>query len=177
MDARSCAWQASHAVSQPAPIPFRPTVEPRSAQNNLPAQITSFVGRQRDRAEIVTLLRNSTRLVTLTGAGGVGKTRLALEIASELVFDFADGVFFVDLAPVYDAQRVLSTVASILGIHEEPGGELADTLIAALRFRHLLLVLDNCEHVVDASADLSHHLLSASRRLAILATSREPLNV
>ena len=78
MDAGGSAWQASHAVSQPVPIPLRPALEPRSAPNNLPAQITSFVGRERDRAEIVRLLRSSTRLVTLTGAGGVGKTRLGL---------------------------------------------------------------------------------------------------
>jgi predicted ATPase/DNA-binding CsgD family transcriptional regulator len=164
-------------VSQSAPVPLRPSAAPRSAPNNLPTQITSFVGRERDLAEIADLLRESTRLVTLTGAGGVGKTRLGLEVASELGFDFPDGVFFVDLAPIVDARRVLPTISTVLGIYEEPGRELADTLSAALRVRHLLLVLDNCEHLIDDCAKLAHHLLTTSRQLVILATSREPLNV
>jgi predicted ATPase/DNA-binding CsgD family transcriptional regulator len=143
----------------------------------LPAQLTSFVGRESERAEIGQLLRESTRLVTLTGAGGVGKTRLALEVASDLVFDVADGVWLVELAPLFDARSVLPTIATSLGIHEEPGQDLVDTLSAALRFRHLLLVLDNCEHLIDACAEIAHHLLSTSRRLTLLATSREPLGV
>ena len=107
----------------------------------------------------------------------MGKTRLALEVASDLVFDVADGVWLVELAPLFDARSVLPTIATCLGIHEEPGQDLGDTLSAALRFRHLLLVLDNCEHLIDACAEVAHRLLSTSRRLTLLATSREPLGV
>jgi non-specific serine/threonine protein kinase len=149
----------------------------RSAANNLPAQLTSFVGRVSDRAEIANLLRGSSRLITLTGTAGVGKTRLGLEVAGDLLLDFPDGVHFVELASVFDARRILPTVATTLGIFDEPGRELSDTLAVALRFRHLLLVLDNCEHLIEACAEIAHQLLVASRRLAILATSREPLMV
>jgi predicted ATPase/DNA-binding CsgD family transcriptional regulator len=167
-------------VAQPAslPLPLRqPGIAPWPAPNNLPAQLTSFVGREHDRAEIGRLLREQSRLVTLTGAGGVGKTRLALEVASDLVCDFSEGVWLIELAPVFDSRRVLSTIATTLGVHEEHGRDLAEALCSALRFRPVLLVLDNCEHVVDACAEFTHRLLSRSPHVVILASSRESLNV
>jgi predicted ATPase/DNA-binding CsgD family transcriptional regulator len=165
-------------VAQPAPLPLRqPAITPRPAPNNLPIQLTSFVGREQDRVEIARLLREQTRLVTLTGAGGVGKTRLAIEVASDLVCDFSEGVWLIELAPVFDERQVLPTIATTLGVHEEHGRDLVEALCTALRFRPVLLVLDNCEHLVEACAEFAHRLLSRSPHAAILASSRESLNV
>ncbi len=122
-------------------------------------------------------LRRGDRLVTLTGPGGVGKTRLALEVATELRDDFRDGVWLVELAPVIDPRRVPHAVAVVLGLQEEPPREMSDTLAAALRGRNLLLVLDNCEHLLDATAGLALRLLATCPRLSVLVTSRESLGV
>src|SRR6185312_6859026 len=117
------------------------------------------------------------RLVTLTGVGGVGKTRLALEVASRLADQFPDGVWFFDLAAVTDPASVPDAVAAVLGITQQPGMSVSDSVAAALEGRVRLLVFDNCEHVRDAAADLVEAILTASATVTILATSREGLGV
>ena len=145
--------------------------------NNLPAPVTSFVGRTHEISEVLALLDGRSRLVTLTGIGGVGKTRLAQEIAWRLLEtdSLADGVWWVELAPVTDPRRLAQAVASTLGLQEEPDRPFAEVLCGALRTRRLLLVLDNCEHLVHASAELVYDVLRACPTVSILATSREPL--
>jgi predicted ATPase/DNA-binding CsgD family transcriptional regulator len=138
--------------------------------------LTSFVGRSRDVSEVTRLLCE-TRLLSLVGAAGVGKTRLAQELGHTLHGAFADGVWLVELAPVADACLVAQTVACALGVREQPGRPLLDTVIAALTRRHMLLALDNCEHVVEASALLVERLLGSCPRLRILTTSRETLRL
>jgi predicted ATPase/DNA-binding CsgD family transcriptional regulator len=140
--------------------------------------LSSFIGREREFAEVQRLLAD-TRLLTLTGPGGVGKTRLALEVSRELnsAETFADGVWFAGLAPLADAALVPQSTAAALGVREEPGRAVLETLQESLRARRLLLVLDNCEHLVEACADLADTLLHACPHLTILATSRESLNI
>jgi non-specific serine/threonine protein kinase len=147
-----------------------------AVQNNLPFQLTSFIGREREIAEVERLL-GTTRLLTLTGTGGCGKTRLALEVAARILPKYEDGVWLVELAALSDAGLVAQTVATALAVREAPGQALGDTLAAYLRDRSLLLVLDNCEHLVVACARLAEALLRAAPGLHILATSREPLAV
>jgi non-specific serine/threonine protein kinase len=143
----------------------------------LPAPLTSFVGREREVADLAVLLcRDDVRLVTLTGPGGVGKTRLALAAAAVLASDFADGVAFVDLAPVADPNLVASTMVSSLGLRSGGDRPFVERLIDALRDRHLLLVLDNCEQVAAASP-LFVTLLASCPRLTIATTSRALLHV
>jgi non-specific serine/threonine protein kinase len=144
--------------------------------NNLPQQLTSFVGRERDIAEVTRLLAD-TRLLTLTGAGGSGKTRLALQAATLMLASFPGGVWLVDLASLSAANLVPQAVASAIGVREEPGKSLAAVLAEHLRNRQTLLVLDNCEHLVEACATLVEHLLSSTIHLRILSTSREALCV
>jgi predicted ATPase len=144
--------------------------------NNLSQQVTSFVGRERELIEIQRMLRDS-RLVTLHGAGGIGKTRLSLQVAAEVLDDFGDGVWLVELAPLTDERRVDQAVAAVLGVKEEPGLSLAEAVVKNLRELKTLLILDNCEHVVAACAELVERLLRSSRSARILATSREPLRV
>src|SRR5712691_4313558 len=142
----------------------------------LPLHLTSFVGRERERAEIVQLVE-STRLLTLVGTGGVGKTRLALEAARTLQPEFAHGVWLVELASLADPSLVLQAVATSLGLAEIAGQSLEETLLNVLRGRRLLLVLDNCEHVLTAAADVVDRLLRGCAQVHILATSRQPLRV
>ncbi|MEO8134062.1 MAG: tetratricopeptide repeat protein [Betaproteobacteria bacterium] len=144
--------------------------------HNLPIQLTSFVGREREMQEVKTLLRSS-RLVTLTGSGGAGKTRLSLQIGADLIDDFADGAWLVQLAPLTDERLVPQAVATVLGLKEEPGVALTETLTQALKNKELLLILDNCEHLVEASASLCQALLSSCAGARILASSREALRV
>jgi non-specific serine/threonine protein kinase len=146
------------------------------ARTNLPLALTSFIGRAHEQAEVRGLL-GAARLVTLTGAGGAGKTRLALAVAGELVREYVDGVWLVDLAALADPPLVASAVAAVLGLREEPRRAHLDTLIDHLKARDLLLVLDNCEHLVAACAALAEALLRACLGLHILATSREGLEV
>lgn len=144
--------------------------------NNLLRQLTSFIGRERELAAARALL-DKTRLLTLCGAGGIGKTRLSLELAAAVMADYPDGVWFVELAPVADTRLVPQVVASVLGVKEEADRPVAEALARHLESRHALLVLDNCEHLVQACAELARNLLQSSEHLAIVASSREPLHV
>ena len=143
---------------------------------NLPAELTSFIGRRGELAEVRRLLADS-RLVTLTGVGGVGKTRLALRAAAGLRRAFQDGVWLVQLDQVRDEALVAQTVAGVLGLQDRAGFLPEAALADYLGGRQLLLVLDNCEHVVDAVAKLADPLLRATSGLRVLATSRESLNM
>jgi predicted ATPase/class 3 adenylate cyclase len=144
--------------------------------NNLPVQTTSFVGREKEVREIKALLQ-TTRLLTLTGAGGAGKTRLALQVAADQLEGEGDGVWMVELAPIADPNLVTQTVAQTLGVREEPGRPIAQSLIDYLRPRTLLLLLDNCEHMLAAVAPLADSILRACSGVQILASSRESLNI
>jgi predicted ATPase/DNA-binding CsgD family transcriptional regulator len=136
----------------------------------------SFVGRERELDELRRFVR-STRAVTLCGPGGIGKTRLALRVLAELADDFPDGVWFIELGELRQPDLVVSRVASVIGVDEEPGRPLLETLADALRPRRLLLALDTCEHLIDSCARLCHRLLASSQGLHVLATSREPLRM
>ncbi|HUR24171.1 MAG TPA: BTAD domain-containing putative transcriptional regulator [Acidimicrobiales bacterium] len=143
---------------------------------NLPVPLTSFVGRTAEREELLERL-STTRLLTLTGVGGCGKTRLALDAAGALDPPPPDGAWLVGLSPVGDPGRVVAAVASVFGAREEPGTSLLDTLIATLVPRRTVVVLDNCEHVLTACGELVFALLRRCEGLQIIATSREPLGV
>ena len=144
--------------------------------HNLPEQLTSFVDRDREVKEVRELLELA-RLVTLSGAGGVGKTRLALQVAAELVDGSPDGVWLVELAPLSIPDLVALEVASALWVREQPGCPVLDTLIDALRDRRLVLLLDNCEHLLDAAAEVANALLRSCPGVTLLATGREPLGL
>ena len=143
---------------------------------NLRPATTSLIGRESEVAEIEAAVR-AHRLVTLTGVGGVGKTRLATEVVGRLVGEFPDGVWFFELAAVSDPAAVPDAVAAVLGITQQPGRSVAESVAAALEGRVRLLVLDNCEHVLDAAADLIEAILAASATTKIVATSREGLGI
>ncbi|MFF4773701.1 ATP-binding protein [Microtetraspora fusca] len=165
-DRRALAQRAPEPVgagpSRPAPV--------------LPALLTSFVGRVSERAELTEMIR-AHRQVTAVGPGGVGKTRLALAVAAQAAGEYADGVWFADLVPVTDPGMIATAVAGALGLGEQPGRDMTESVVAALADRHALLVLDNCEHVVDGVALLLERLLAACPRLTVLATSRARLMV
>jgi predicted ATPase/DNA-binding CsgD family transcriptional regulator len=146
------------------------------ASTNLPVQLTSFIGRQRELAVVEQLL-STARLVTLTGVGGCGKTRLAIQVASRVWEAFADGVWFVDLVPLQEPNLVPQLVLETLGLRIAPDQPLLEALLSFVRPRRLLIVLDNCEHLTPACAQLAQHLLSVAPGLRILATSRAPLGV
>ena len=143
---------------------------------NLRAGVTSFIGREFEVGEVHAAVK-AHRLVTLTGVGGVGKTRLALEVAGRLVDEFPDGVWFFELAAVSDAAAVPDAVAAVLGVTQQHGHSVAESVAAALQGRERLLVFDNCEHVLDAAADLIEAILAASATTKIVATSREGLGI
>jgi predicted ATPase/DNA helicase HerA-like ATPase len=143
---------------------------------NLPTEVTSFVGRQKEIDEVRRLLY-AARLVTLTGPGGVGKTRLALRAVAGLEREVADGVWFVDLAPLEDGQLLTHTIAAAVGVRDESAGEVTATLLEYLADKQLILVLDNCEHLVDACAALCDSLLRAAPGPRIMATSRQSLGI
>jgi predicted ATPase/class 3 adenylate cyclase len=148
------------------------------ARTNLPVQFSRLIGRQAELAEARQVLAEpDCRLLTLTGPGGTGKTRLSLQVAADEVDRFGDGCWLVELAPLADGALVAAAIASVLGVREPPGRSLHDTLLDFLRAKHMLLVLDNCEHLVEATARLAKDLLSSSTRLKLLASSREPLGI
>jgi predicted ATPase/DNA-binding CsgD family transcriptional regulator len=165
-DRRALAQRASELAradrSQPAPV--------------LPTPLTSFVGRARERAELTEMIKAS-RQVTAVGPGGVGKTRLAVTVAAEAAGEYPDGVWFVDLVRTTDPGMVAAAVAGALGLGEQPGRGMDDSVVAALADRHALLVLDNCEQVLDGVAPFLERLLAACPRLTVLATSRARLMV
>jgi len=143
--------------------------------HNLPAPLTSFIGREQEIKEIQHIMYNH-RIITLTGPGGSGKSRLALQLAAGVIEEFLDGVYIVDLAPVEDSQLVLGTIASTLDIHEVPGEPLIKTLKHSLKDKRVLLILDNFEQIID-TAPIASELLSAAPYLKVLVTSREPLSI
>ena len=153
-----------------------PAVLADRSRTNLPQALTSFVGRERELAEIKRLLPTK-RSLTLTGTGGIGKTRLALQAAAEVLDAYRDGVWFVDLAPLNDPVLVPSALAQVLGIKESVGKSLLDVLCEYARTREMLLVFDNCEHVLGACADLVDALVRAASRVCVVATSRESLRI
>ncbi len=158
------------------PDEFPPLRSLENLPNNLPRQLTSFIGREREMADVKRLV-SANRLLTLTGSGGCGKTRLAVQVGGDLVETFADGVWFVDFAPLSDPALVPQAVASALRTREEPGRPLLATLTDHLQPKTVLLILDSCEHVVDACARLADSLLRACPHVRIMATSREPLRI
>src|SRR6185437_15004114 len=150
--------------------------ELEATPNNLPQQLTSFIGREREREEIEEML-GGTRLLTLLGMGGLGKTRLALQVGTSVMDTYPDGVWFIDLQTIRDGSLVAAETARVLGVREEPGRPLMQTLTAHLKTRKLMLILDNCEQVIDASAEVANAILRASPEVRIVATSRIALRV
>ena len=155
---------------------FPPLKTLDATPGNLRPQTTSFIGREAELAEVQAALK-AHRLVTLTGVGGVGKTRLATEVAAHLADKFPDGVWLFELAAVTDPAAVPDAVAAVLGITQQPGKNVAGSVAAALEGRVRLLVFDNCEHVRDAAADLVEAILAHSATVRVVATSREGLGV
>jgi len=168
--ALDAAGRALLAPSVHAPQPVRPV------PTNLPAPVSDFIGRETELRELRELLRHN-RLVTLVGTGGIGKTRLGLEAARALLEEFADGVWLAELAPLTDPELVASAINTALGLQSGAGRWTAERLAAALRGRRLLLVLDNCEHLIGAAAREAETLLRAVPGACILATSQEPTGV
>jgi class 3 adenylate cyclase len=168
--------QVYHLLHPDLPSDFPPLRSLEAFAHNLPAQLTSFIGREQAMAEVKQCLATS-RLVTLTGSGGCGKTRLALQVAADLLEEYAGGVWLVELAPLVDDALVPQTVASALGVREEPGRGLTETLVEYLKPKALLLILDNCEHLLTACAQLTDALLRSCPSLRILASSREGLGI
>ena len=156
------------AVARGKPLPIRP--------NNLPAQLTSFVGREIELSEVRALVPAS-RLVTLTGAGGSGKTRLSLQVAGELLDAWADGVWLVELAAVTGQDAVPAAIAGALGIPAQPGQPVLDTLADALGPQDMLIVVDNCEHLIGGCAKTAETILQSCPQVHLIATSREPLGI
>ena len=158
---------AAHAAEPPAQT---------RRHGNLLAQITSFIGREGEIRALNDQIK-SARMVTLVGAGGIGKTRLAIELAGRLRDEFEDGIWFINLAPVSDPSMLAQVIASTLKLIEQPGREPIDILLSFLEERHVLLIIDNCEHLIEASAEIAATLLGAAPRLHVLATSRETLSM
>jgi predicted ATPase/DNA-binding XRE family transcriptional regulator len=148
----------------------------RGLAHNLPTELTSFVGREQELADLIGLI-GTTRVLTLTGTGGVGKTRLALRMARKLLEQYSDGIWYVDLAPLSDPPLVGPRVAQVLGVRDAPGRPLIDRVAEIVRRKHVLLTLDNCEHLKDACAELVEALVRACPGVAVLATSRAALGV
>jgi len=144
--------------------------------NNLPVQLSTFVGREDEIDEVVGRL-DSVRALTLIGAGGTGKTRLAQQAAAKVVEYFADGIWYIELAPVIDSTLVAQTVAKVLQIHEQPSQPILETMVEELKSKKILLILDNCEHLIDACAELAMRLLQSCPDLCLLSTSRELLEI
>ncbi len=155
---------------------FPPLITADAVPNNLPTQVSSFVGRDQEMEEVAKLLRGA-RVVTITGVGGAGKTRLALQVAADMATEFPGGVWLVELAAVTDPELVVNFVARTLGVAEVPGRDLDELIIEFLESRRALLILDNCEHVIGAAASLTSKLTSATPEVKVIGTSRELLGV
>ena len=155
---------------------FPPLKTVDSTPGNLRPSTTTFVGRRGELAELESVLK-AHRMVTLTGVGGVGKTRLALEVAARSANDYPDGVWVIELASVSDPAAVPEAVAAVLGIIQQAGMSVADSVAAALEGRSRLLLFDNCEHVLDAAADMIDAIFTHSQTVTVLTTSREGLRV
>ena len=153
-----------------------PPLNTLTRRHNLPLQLTSFIGREKEIADVTRLLEKS-RLVTLTGSGGTGKTRLSIEVGNELLHQYPDGVWIVEFAPISDAKLVPSTTAIAIGLREEPQRPVLETLCDYLREKKILIILDNCEHLIEACAQLADMLLHACPDIRILASSRESLSI
>jgi predicted ATPase/class 3 adenylate cyclase/Tfp pilus assembly protein PilF len=164
-------WQVAGA-DLPTTFPALRSLD--STPNNLPQQLTTFIGREQEIAQIKKLIRTA-RIITLTGAGGCGKTRLALHVAADVLEDYPDGVWLVELAALADPLRVPQSVASLLGLKEEPGKPLLETLTDHLATRHLMLLIDNAEHLLAACAEFADAVLRRCPRLSLVVTSREAL--
>ena len=145
--------------------------------NNLPQQPTAFIGREKELKDLKAKLAAGARLITLLGMGGLGKTRLSLQVAAETLHAYPDGAWFIDLTAIRDPALVASVTARALDIADEPGRPLLDTLCAQMRHRRLILVFDNCEHLVESAGDLIYALLKAASHIKVLASSRELLDV
>jgi predicted ATPase/class 3 adenylate cyclase len=168
-------WQVCVPDLQEDFPPLRSLDNP-ALRNNLPAQVGSFVGREREQDEVRALV-GSSRLVTLTGSGGSGKTRLALQVAAELLDASGDGVWLVELAALSDPDLVAPCIFQAIGLVSQPGRSPLDTLIDALAWQDMLIVLDNCEHLIGACAKTADAILRGCPRVHLLATSREPLGI
>jgi predicted ATPase/class 3 adenylate cyclase len=155
---------------------FPPLMALATIRNNLPAQLTSFIGREKEIAEVIRLFEKA-RLVTLTGAGGTGKTRLSIQVANELLDQYTDGVWLVELAPILDPLLIPRTTAIAIGLRDEPQRLVIDMLCDYLREKKMLIILDNCEHLIDACAQMAEMLLHACPQIRILASSREALGI
>jgi predicted ATPase/class 3 adenylate cyclase len=164
-------------VADDLPVDFPPLRSPELLRGNLPPQLTSFIGREPQVAEIAALLAKA-RLVTIVGAGGIGKTRTALEVAAELADAYSDGTRFVDLAPITQSNLVASALASVCDVRDIGGSRpLIEEVTLTLRDRAALLIFDNCEQVIAAAAEAVSRILRRCPRIAIVATSREPLGI
>lgn len=184
---RTLYEQLRSGAHPPAPAAVMPAVE--LPTNNLPVHLTSFIGREKEMADIRRLLaphshhssnarrEHEVRLLTLTGPGGTGKTRLALQTATQLLDLFPDGIWLVELAMISDPGLVPQTLAALLGVREEPTYPITRTLTTYLRTKTLLLIFDNCEHIVEAAATFVELLLRSCPTLSILVTSRETLGL
>ena len=166
-------YQLEHAQLR---AQFPPLRSLEATPNNLPQQLNSFVGRERELAEAKQRLATS-RLVTLLGMGGIGKSRLSIQLGADLLDDYRDGVWLVELAPLTDARLVPQAVASVLGVKEDAGHSVQEALLRYVRDKQLLFILDNCEHVVRACAELAKQLMQAGAGIKVLASSRDVLQI
>jgi predicted ATPase/DNA-binding XRE family transcriptional regulator len=165
-----------HAFSDSSVVEAPWHVSNSEPQSNLPSSITSFIGREKEQGEVIDLLRKN-RLVTLAGAGGIGKTRLAIQVGHQLLSTYPDGVWFIPLDSLSDPTRVPQTVAATFDIREGPSQPIIETLKNVFRQKTLLLIIDNCEHLLSACAQLIKTLLTYCPNLRVLTTSRELLKV
>ena len=164
------------AVAPDLPQNFPPLKSSATALNNLPTQLTSFIGREHELAEAKQKLENA-RLLTLIGPGGTGKTRLSLQLATGVLPTFSDGVWIVELAPLAEPALILQSIASVFSVRAQVGMPLKDIVTDYLRAKNLLLIFDNCEHLIEACAQLAEHFLRTSPNIKIIVSSREALGI